>query len=325
MHSLHVKTPLLESHPLSRKAKCSVYIKLDNVQPCGSFKIRGVGNLCQKAVQRGSQHLVCSSGGNAGLAAAYSARMLDTPCDIIVPSTTPESMVVRLREEGANVTVHGDVWDEADGYARKLVQEKGYTYVPPFNHPDIWEGVASVIHESSEQIKNKPDVVVVCVGGGGLLCGVLQGLHDVGWKDVPVIAMETEGANSFEASVKAGELVTLDGIRSIAKTLGATRVAERALEWTKEHNVISCVCTDSQAVNACERFANDHRMLVEPSCGATLAAIYENILPKLQVDGRLGTIKTALVIVCGGNMVTIEQLLKWKTQLRLNEVNQKVL
>ncbi|EDO44173.1 predicted protein [Nematostella vectensis] len=313
MHSLHVKTPLLESHPLSRKAKCSVYIKLDNVQPCGSFKIRGVGNLCQKAVQRGSQHLVCSSGGNAGLAAAYSARMLDTPCDIIVPSTTPESMVVRLREEGANVTVHGDV------------SVLCYTYVPPFNHPDIWEGVASVIHESSEQIKNKPDVVVVCVGGGGLLCGVLQGLHDVGWKDVPVIAMETEGANSFEASVKAGELVTLDGIRSIAKTLGATRVAERALEWTKEHNVISCVCTDSQAVNACERFANDHRMLVEPSCGATLAAIYENILPKLQVDGRLGTIKTALVIVCGGNMVTIEQLLKWKTQLRLNEVNQKVL
>ncbi|KAK3710180.1 hypothetical protein QZH41_010570, partial [Actinostola sp. cb2023] len=256
MQPLHIKTPLLESHPLSKIVGCQVFLKLENVQPVSSFKLRGLGNLCQKAAQNGCKHIVCSSGGNAGLAAAYSARKLHISCTIIVPSTTPDFMVKRLEEEGAKVIIHGDVWNEADVRARELTKNPEYTYIPPFDHPDIWEGIATMIHEVAEDLQGiKPTVVAVCVGGGGLLCGVLQGLHDVGWQDVPVVAMETEGANCFNASVKDGRVVKLDGITSIAKCLGSTQVAQRAFQWTKEHQVISDICTDIDALNACLQFA----------------------------------------------------------------------
>ncbi|KXJ27560.1 serine dehydratase-like [Exaiptasia diaphana] len=320
MQPLHIKTPLLESHPLSKIVGCPVYLKLENIQPVSSFKLRGLGHLCQKAVQNGCKHIVCSSGGNAGLAAAYSARKLNVPCTIIVPSTTPAFMVKRLEEEKAKVIVHGDVWNDADALAQELCKDPEYTYIPPFDHPDIWEGVASLVHEAVEDLQGtKPSVVAVCVGGGGLLCGILQGLHDVGWQDVPVVAMETEGANCLNASLNENRIVKLDGITSIAKCLGSTQVARRAFQWTKEHNIISDLCTDVDALNACLRFADDHRMLVEPGCGATLASVYNNMYDKWSKEGKLNSdIKSILVVVCGGNMVSLEQLQIWKKQLGMS-------
>ncbi|KAM7426516.1 hypothetical protein ABFA07_022214 [Porites harrisoni] len=318
MEPLHIKTPVLESHPMTKIAGFPVYLKLENVQPVASFKIRGLGNLCQKAMQRGCNHMVCSSGGNAGLAAAYSARKLKIPCTIVVPGTTPMFMVERLREEGATVEICGDSWDDADALAVKLAKQPGYAYIPPFNHPDVWEGVATIIHESAEQLPEKPSVVVVSVGGGGLMSGVLQGMHDVGWADVPLIAMETKGADSFDAAVQAGELVTLDAITSVAKCLGARTVAAKALEWTQDHKIINHVCSDQEAVLACERFADDHRMLVEPACGASLACVYERLFKVWQEQGKLGELKSALVIVCGGNIVSLNALKEWKEKLGLS-------
>ncbi|KAJ7387158.1 hypothetical protein OS493_004124 [Desmophyllum pertusum] len=177
-------------------------------------------------------------------------------------------------------------WDDADARALTLAKQPGYAYIPPFNHPDIWEGVATVIHESAEQLPEKPGMVVVSVGGGGLLSGVLQGMHDVGWTDVPLVAMETKGADSFDAAVQAGKLVTLDAITSVATCLGARTVAAKALEWTKNHKVINHVCSDKEAVLACQRFADDHRMLVEPACGAALACVYERQFQSVAGTGK---------------------------------------
>jgi len=315
---LHITTPLIESHALTKLTGFPVYLKLENVQPVGSFKIRGVGNLCQKAVKRGCDHMVCSSGGNAGLAAAYSARKLNVPCTIVVPGTTPMFMVERLREEGATVEICGKSWDDADARTQKLAKQPGYAYIPPFNHPDIWEGVATVIHESAKQLPEKPGMVVVSVGGGGLLSGVLQGMHDVGWTDVPLVAMETKGANSFDAAIQAGELVTLDAITSVATCLGARTVAAKALEWTQNHKIINHVCSDEEAVLACERFADDHRMLVEPACGAALACVYERLFKVWQEQEKLAELKSILVIVCGGNLVSVKAIKEWKDKLGLN-------
>lgn len=262
--------------------------------------------------------MVCSSGGNAGLAAAYSARKLKVPCTIVVPGTTPMFIVERLREEGATVEICGKSWDDADKRTRALAEQPGYAYIPPFNHPDIWEGVATVIHESAKQLPEKPGMVVVSVGGGGLLSGVLQGMHDVGWTDVPLVAMETKGAHSFDAAIQAGELVTLDAITSIATCLGARTVAAKALEWTRNHKVINHVCSDEEAVLACERFADDHRMLVEPACGAALACVYESLFKAWQEQGKLGELKSTLVIVCGGNLVSMKAMKEWKDKLGLN-------
>jgi len=209
-------------------------------------------------------------------------------------------------------------WDDADALAMKLAKQPGYAYIPPFNHPDIWEGVATVIQESAAQLPEKPSAVVVSVGGGGLMAGVLQGMQDVGWNEVPLIAMETKGANCFDAAVQAGKLVTLDEITSIAKSLGARTVAAKALEWTHKHKIINHVCSDQEAVLACERFADDHRMLVEPACGASLACVYERLFKGWKEQGKLAELKSVLVIVCGGNIVSLKALKEWKEKLGLS-------
>ncbi|CAH1801967.1 unnamed protein product [Owenia fusiformis] len=311
---LHVKTPLIESHALSKLTGLKVWLKLENTQPVGTFKIRGIGNLSQKAVSNGCNHLVSSSGGNAGLAAAYAARKLNIAATIVVPETTPEFMRERLREEGATVEVCGKVWDEANKRSLEIAAQPGYTAVHPFDHPDIWEGHASMIEEIKEEM-DAPDAVILSVGGGGLLCGAVEGLKRVGWGDVPVVAMETEGANCFSEAIKAGKVVRTESIKSIAKSLGSLSVVEQLLSYMKEHTIHSELVSDQQALSACYRFLDDQKMLVEPACGAALAAGYSNIFPKLQNKGKLPKLKTVVFIVCGGNAVSLKQLDIWKSEL----------
>jgi L-serine/L-threonine ammonia-lyase len=212
-----------------------------------------------------------------------------------------------LRREGATVTVHGDSWDDAHDYATALTAQENAAYIHPFDDPRIWAGHASIIHEIAEA-NIKPGAVVVSVGGGGLLCGLLEGLHQVGWKDVPVLAVETEGAASFAASVKAGHLIKLDRIASIATTLGARSVAPAALAWTQRHKIIPWIVTDREAVDACLRFADEQRVLVEPACGAALAAVYGWAEP-------LEDLAAIVVIVCGGAGVSLALLEEWKKKV----------
>ena len=147
--------------------------------------------------------------------------------------------------------------------------------MPPFEHPTIWEGHASMIDEIKEQMKGAvPDAICVSVGGGGLLCGVLIGLRRNGWENVHVVATETRGADSFATAMRAGKPVSLPGgITSIAKSLGATTVSANAVAMSLEHpgGVTPVVVPDAAAVRACCLFADDHRCLVEPACGAALA------------------------------------------------------
>ncbi|XP_053191862.1 serine dehydratase-like [Scomber japonicus] len=316
----HVNTPLLESVTMSKVVGTTVYMKMENSQPSGSFKIRGIGHLCQQLATQ-SKGVVCSSGGNAGMAAAYTARKMGVPATIIVPSSSPQLVVQRLQDQGATVKIIGKVWDDANAEALRLAETEGLTYVPPFDHPLLWQGHASIIAEAAVCLgpSVKPGAVVLSVGGGGLLCGVIQGLKDVGWADVPVIAMETEGADCFNAAVKAGKMVTLDDITSEAKCLGAKTVCKKAFEYSQcsELTIISELVTDQQALHAVETFLDEERVLVEMACGAALAAVYSGVVRRLQDEGRLPTLLgPLLVIVCGGSSVDMKQLSHLKHKLQ---------
>ncbi|XP_028019426.2 L-serine dehydratase/L-threonine deaminase isoform X2 [Balaenoptera acutorostrata] len=313
---LHVKTPVRDSMTLSKVAGTTVYLKMDSAQPSGSFKIRGIGHLCKTWAERGCEHFVCSSG-NAGMAAAYAARKLGIPATIVVPSTTPALTIQRLKNEGAMVKVVGETLDEAVRVAKALPKNNsGWIYVPPFDDPLIWEGHSSIVKELKETMSTKPGAIVLAVGGGGLLCGVAQGLVEVGWGDVPIITMETIGANSFHASTKAGKLVTLPQITSVAKALGVTTVTAQAMKVFQEHPIFSEVVSDQEAVAAVEKFVDDEKILVEPACGAALAAIYSNVVQKLQGEGKLCTpLSSLVVIVCGGSNISLAQLPALKKQL----------
>lgn len=307
MKPLHIDTPLVESPAISKKTGRQIFLKMESWQPTGSFKIRGVGYLCSQLAKDGAKRFVTTSAGNAGLAVAYAGKKMNIPVTVVVWSNVSEMMREKLRQEGAEIVLHGNDWIEANVFAQSMCEEKGVCFVPPFDHPLLWKGHASLIHEV-KQVGIKPDAVVVAVGGGGLLCGVIQGLHEVGWSDVPVFTAETSGAASFAESVKAGRLITLDKISTIALSLGARRVAKKALEWTHNHPVTPVVVSDAQALNAVFQFVDDQRVLVEPACGAALALVY-NKNPELMSYEKI------LIVVCGGCGVSLELIEKWKENL----------
>lgn len=304
MTSLHIETPLLKSQTLSAIINKTVLLKMDAMQPSGSFKIRGIGLACQEYAANGANHFISSSGGNAGIAVAYAGRQLNIPVTVVVPESTSERAKTLIRQENATVIVHGASWQEANELAQSMIMEHD-AFLHPFDNSLLWRGHASIIDEVANS-GVKPEAVVLSVGGGGLFCGVVEGLLRNGWNNVPVITAETIGADSFAQSLKAGHRVELSSISSIATSLGARQVCEQAFQITTQHPVKSCVVSDQAAVQACHRFLDDHRVLVEPACGASLALIYENAPELVSFD-------TILVIVCGGVTATIEQLQKWST------------
>ncbi|KAI8904139.1 threonine dehydratase [Gorgonomyces haynaldii] len=300
---MHSKTPL-KTWKVNNK---EIHFKLDNLQPSQSFKLRGIGRTIQSAT--GIDHVVSSSGGNAGLAAAVASRQLKIKCTVFVPGSTPESTIRRLEREDAVVVVKGSVWDETHLEAVKFLEtlDRGL-YVHPFEGLTTWQGHATLVEEIVQDV-GVPDVIVCSVGGGGLLCGILTGLLDMNLTKKPlVVAVETQGAASFHKSFEKRELVTLDGIHSIAKSLGAKTVAQGALDLSfKYGNVKSIVVSDKQALDAVKQFANDFQMLVEPACGAALAVVYESLV---DLTG------TVVVEVCGGFGVTLDLIKLWESHLQ---------
>jgi L-serine/L-threonine ammonia-lyase len=302
---LHIETPLVESRALSVLTGRSVWLKMDALQPSGSFKLRGIGHACATHQARGARRFVSSSGGNAGLAVAYAGRRLGVAVTVVVPVTATERAKELLHLEGAEVLVHGSSWQEANAFAQSLLGPAD-AFLHPFDDPLVWHGHASMIDEAARQ-GPKPDAVVVAVGGGGLLAGVVEGLRRNHWQDVPVLAVETEGAASLHAALAAGRPVELERISSIATSLGAKRVCDQAFRCAQEHPMQSLVVSDASALSACERFLADHRVLVEPACGAGLSVLYDRH-PALQAFERI------LAIVCGGATATIEQIRAWRTE-----------
>jgi L-serine/L-threonine ammonia-lyase len=299
-----VETPCLTSPAYRTASGGEILFKMDALQPSGSFKMRGVGRLCQYEVEHGAQAIVCASGGNAGYAAAVSGRRLGVPVRIVVPETTSSEAVRAIEAEGAAVEVHGASFDAADVRARAIAGASGAAYVHPFDHPLLWEGHASLIDEVVES-GERFDVVVLSVGGGGLLLGVLEGLRRNGLDDVAVVAVETMGAASLHASLEANELVVLPEVSSIATSLGARQVAPEAFLQGRAWPVQSVRVTDAEALAACRLFARAFRILVEPACGAALAAL--TVHPEL-----FAPFERPLVEVCGGIGVSIERLAAWE-------------
>ena len=225
-------------------------------------------------------------------------------------------MIAKIRTAGASDVIQlGATWREADAYLREVMlpNDRNGIYVPPFDHQDIWEGNSTIVEELSNQLNGcKPDALVCSVGGGGLFSGVMVGLDRCGWGNVNVLATETEGAKSLHASLQAGELITLPAITSIATSLGASRVAEKAFHFAQRPSVKSVTLSDAEACMGCWRLADDERLLVEPACGVSVAPCYDGCLKKLLPD--LTPESRVVVVVCGGSNVTLEMLVEFRAK-----------
>jgi L-serine/L-threonine ammonia-lyase len=346
----YINSPLVPAllNGEDEKVKNHIFFKLDNLQPSGSFKDRGISHMINFLVKEGPvSRLVCSSGGNAGHAVATAGLKLNIPVDVYVPTTTKSMMVAKLKSKGANVTVVGSNWNEADAVAQKVVQEiVGAKYIPPFDDYRIWEGNSTIVDElASAGIV--PDEIIVSVGGGGLLCGIQRGVLRHNWQHcTKVYAAETAGAASFAKAHLAGKPDPLPAITSIASSLGALAVTSACLN--SGVTTIPYTVTDADAVAACRRFADDFNMLVEPACGAALSyAYFPHLRPPvasgatsknaaastangdgdgdaLAVSQDASTAaerpRIVVVVVCGGSVVNLELLSKWCSDFGLESI-----
>ncbi|ENV18572.1 pyridoxal-phosphate dependent enzyme [Acinetobacter guillouiae] len=296
---LSIKTPLIQSLVLSQLNQCQVWLKMEALQPSASFKQRGISHACQKYFEQGAQRFISSSGGNAGLAVAYTGRQLGVPVTVVVPETTAQRARELIAQQGAEVIVHGASWTEANALAQSLLTQHD-VFIHPFDHPLLWEGIIPMIDEVIADGVT-PDAVVLSVGGGSLLSGVAAGLKKHGLAHIPIYAVETQGTASLHVSIVAKQHVELDQVSGIATTLAAKKVCQNAFEVSQALEVRSLVVSDQDTVDACLKFIDDHRILVEPACGATLSVLYDQAIQFKPTD-------QVLVIVCGGAGITLETL-----------------
>lgn len=321
----------------------NIYLKLDAAQPAGSFKLRGIGRTCQAAysVHGPQTHIIAASGGNAGLAAAESAKRLGLRCTVVVPKRTERSVVMRLRELGACVeNGEAEVLDDADAIARAMAaQDPVGVYVHPFEDLSTALGHASIVREIRDQLMDagveagRPDVLTCSVGGGGLLRGIIHGIDNLiaedpsfGGPKPKLIACQDFGAHSFGKSwerwlrdPKEQGVVSLDAITSQATSLGAKSCSAAALSAAIVYarpstsdptqnpapHLSTVIVDDPISASACWQFDRDEALMVELSCGAALSPLYlnERILNRVLPLGREGERLNVVVVVCGGKFI----------------------
>ncbi|AZD08144.1 L-serine dehydratase [Pseudomonas chlororaphis] len=303
---LHIRTPLI-LHPGLSTATRRIWLKLENLQPSGSFKMRGLGLLCSQAAQQGKRRVVCPSGGNAGLATAVAAASLGLQACIVVPQTTAQTTRERIARTGAEVLVHGQVWDEANERALQLSSAADSEYAPAFDHPVLWQGHSSMVDEILEDCP-QVDTIVASVGGGGLLAGILTGLLRHQCQDCRIIACETTGSASFAAGLAAGHPVKLAQIDTVASSLGAAQVAAWPLQQIQAFAHQSLVLSDAEAILGVVRYADDLRQLVEPACGVSLAVAYLD-------HPAIAAARDVVIVVCGGVSISARQVADWGASL----------
>lgn len=268
------ETPMLDPAPMRGPVLDAgrLLLKLECLQVTGSFKARGASNklstLDAVARQRG---LVTASGGNHGLAVAYAAASAGVPAAIFVPESTPAAKVKKLRQWGADVTVHGKVWDEAQEAALAKQQASGQTYVHPFADPEVIAGQGTLAVEILRQVPHA-DTLVVAIGGGGLIAGVATAAKAIR-PGIKIIGVEPTGAPTLYESMRAGELVTLDEITTVSGSLAPRRSMPINLELIAAHVDRMVLVSDEEMRQAAEWLWFETSVAAELAGAASLAAL----------------------------------------------------
>ena len=289
-----LKTKLVYSDYYSDMTGNKVYLKPENMQKTGAYKIRGayykISTLTDEERNKG---LITASAGNHAQGVAYAAKEYNSKAVIVMPTTTPLMKVNRTKAYGAEVILHGDVYDEACNYALELAEEKGYTFIHPFDDLDVATGQGSI---AMEIIKELPtvDIILVPIGGGGLATGVST-LVKLLNPNIKVIGVEPSGANCMQASLKAGEVVTLPTVDTIADGTAVKTPGSKIFPYIKENIDDIITIEDHELIGAFLDMLENHKMLAENSGLLTVAA-----LKHLDVKD-----KKVVSIISGGNMDVI--------------------
>ena len=289
-----LQTKLVYSDFYSDLTGNKVYIKPENMQKTGAYKIRGayykISTLTDEERNKG---LITASAGNHAQGVAYAAKSYGVKAVIVMPTTTPLVKVNRTKAYGAEVILYGDVYDEACSYALRLAEENGYTFIHPFDDLDVATGQGSI---AMEIIKELPtvDIILVPIGGGGLASGVST-LVKLLNPNIKVIGVEPAGANCMEVSLKEGHVGTLPKVETIADGTAVKTPGSKIFPYIKENIDEIITIDDNELIGAFLDMLENHKMLAENSGLLTVAA-----LKHLKCKG-----KKVVPIISGGNMDVI--------------------
>lgn len=287
-------TKLVYSEYLSKETGGKIYLKPENMQYTGAYKVRGsyykISRMSEEERERG---LITASAGNHAQGVAYAAQQFGCKATIVMPTVTPLIKVNRTKNYGAEVILHGDVYDDACAYALKLAEEKGYTFVHPFDDLEVATGQGSIAMEIVQELPTV-DYILAPIGGGGLITGVSTLAKMLNPK-IKVIGVEPKAAASMTAAFNAGEPVTLDSADTIADGTAVKRVGENIFPYAKENIDEILLVEDDELIGAFLDMVENHKMVVENSGLLTVAA-----LKQMNLKG-----KKAVAILSGGNMDVI--------------------
>ena len=294
-------TELVQSAAFSKATGNHVYLKPENMQVTGAYKIRGayykISTLSEKQKARG---LVTASAGNHAQGVAYAARHAGVEATIVMPTTTPLVKVNNTKDLGAHVILHGETFDDAAALAGQLVEEKGLTYIPPFNDLDVATGQGTIAYEIFQSLPDV-DIILVPIGGGGLAAGVST-LAKLLNPQVQVIGVEPTGAASMKASLEAGHVVTLPKVETIADGVAVKTPGDLVFPYIQQNVDHIITIDDTELVDAFLDMMEKHKMIVENSGLLTIAALYH-----LDCQG-----KNVVSVLSGGNMdvITVASLVQ---------------
>ena len=287
-------TKLVYSDYLSEQSGGKVYLKPENMQHTGAYKIRGayykISTLSDEERGRG---LITASAGNHAQGVAFAAKKFGCKAVIVMPTVTPRIKVNRTKSYGAEVILHGDVYDDAYAYACELAEKEGYTFVHPFNDIDVATGQGTIAMEIVQELPTV-DYILVPIGGGGLVSGVATLAKMLNPK-IKVIGVEPAEAASMKAALAAGEVVQLESANTIADGTAVKAVGDKILPFVKENVDDVLLVEDDELIGAFLDMVENHKMIVENSGLLSVAA-----LKQLDCKG-----KKVVCVLSGGNMDVI--------------------
>jgi len=297
------RTPLMHSTTLSERLGVDVYLKLECLQKTGSFKPRGAFNkMLTLSPEERAAGVVATSGGNHAQGVAYAAKVLGMKATICMPETTPANYIDATKGYGADVVLC-DGQPGCQVEARRL-KEQGLTFIPPFDDPLVAAGQGTVGLEVLQELSGVTRMYV-SIGGGGLISGIGCIMKAV-LPNLRLFGVETAGADAMAESVKAGNLISLPGITSIARTLGAIQVSEMTLtsvqKWVEEVIVVD----DHAAVQSLTYLLERTKILTEPAAACCLAAAETH-------RGTFAPGEKIVILLCGGNLA-VSDLVEYTRQ-----------
>ncbi|EJP6474122.1 threonine ammonia-lyase [Clostridium sp. FAM 1755] len=288
------KTPLFYSSTFSKKTGYEVYLKCENKQKTGAFKLRGAYNkIVSLTEEEKARGVIASSAGNHAQGVAYAATAFGIKSTIAMPQNAPQAKVMATKGYGAEVVQHGEVYDECYEKALEIQKETGATFVHPFNDIHVMAGQGTIALEILEEIEDI-DAIIVPIGGGGLISGIAVAAKSIK-PDIKIIGVQSAIIASTKASLERGEVVTLPGAKSLADGISVKTPGDIAFKYIKEYVDEVVTVTEDEIAYGIFELIEKTKVIAEGAGASTVAALLANKI-------NVGEGKKVVALISGGNI-----------------------